>query len=301
MNLQKAQKQRVKLRIGISSPSGFGKTYSALLMAFGMTQDWSKIAVIDTENGSANLYAELGEYNTLNLEAPYSPERYIEALKTCEKASMEVVIIDSITHEWNGKGGCLHIHEQLGGRFQDWASISPRHQAFIDAILASKCHVITTIRKKIDYSMDKDSNGRTKVVKVGLKDITREGYDFEMTCCFEIINDNNLVIASKDRTNLFSGRPEFKITSGTGKLLVNWCNNDKTEQDILATIAKEIIACTTVEGLRHIYSKYPVYQTKIKDTILLRKTAIENADSQIISNTEIIEQSKNKDNENRDN
>lgn len=297
MNLQKAQKQRVKLRIGISSPSGFGKTYSALLMAYGITQDWSKIAVIDTENGSANLYAALGEYNTLNLEAPYSPERYIEALKTCEKASMEVVIIDSITHEWNGEGGCLQIHEQLGGRFQDWARISPRHQAFIDAILASSSHVITTVRKKIDYSMDKDANGRTKVVKVGLKDITREGLDFEMTTCFEIINDNHLVIASKDRTNLFSGKPEFKITRGTGKLLVNWCNNDKTEQEILATIAKEIIACTTVEGLRHIYSKYPAYQTKIKDTILLRKAAIENANSQIIPNSQIINQeSKNQEN-----
>jgi hypothetical protein len=297
MNLQKAHKERVKLRIGISSPSGFGKTYSALLMAFGMTQDWSKIAVIDTENGSANLYAELGSYNTLSLEAPYSPERYIEALKTCEKASMEVIIIDSITHEWQGKGGCLQIHEQLGGRFQDWAKISPRHQSFIDAILASTCHVITTVRKKIDYSMDKDANGRTKVVKVGLKDITREGLDFEMTTCFEIINDNHLVIASKDRTNLFSGKPEFKITKGTGKLLVKWCNNDMTEQEILATIAKEIIACTTIEGLRHIYTKYPSYQAKMNDTILLRKTAIENTDSQIVPNSQIInQQSKNQKN-----
>ncbi len=296
MKLQKAQKQKVKLRIGISSPSGFGKTYSALLMAFGMTQDWSKIAVIDTENGSANLYAELGGYNTLNLEAPYSPERYIEALKTCEKSNMSVVIIDSITHEWSGKGGCLQIHEQLGGRFQDWSKITPRHQAFIDAILESTCHVITTVRKKIDYSMDKDSNGRTKVVKVGLKDITREGLDFEMTTCFEIINDNNLVVASKDRTNLFSGKPEFKITSGTGKLLVKWCNNDKTEKEMLATIATEIIACTTIEGLRHIYKKYPNYQTKINDTILLRKTAIENVASQVIPNEEIINQSKNQKN-----
>ena len=293
MNIQKAQKQKVKLRIGISSPSGFGKTYSALLMAFGMTQDWSKIAVIDTENGSANLYAEMGEYNTLNLEAPYSPERYIEAVKTCEKASMEVIIIDSITHEWNGKGGCLQIHDQLGGRFQDWSKITPRHQAFIDAILASSCHVITTVRKKIDYSMDKDANGRTKVVKVGLKDITREGFDFEMTTFFEIINDNHLVIASKDRTNLFSGKPEFKISSNTGKLLVKWCNNDKKEKEMLATIANEIIACTTIEGLRHIYKKYPSYQTQMKDTILLRKTAIENVASQVIPNKQIIEQSKN--------
>ena len=250
----------------------------------------------DTENGSANLYSELGEYNTLNLESPYSPERYIEALKTCEKASMEVIIIDSITHEWNGKGGCLSIHEQLGGRFQDWAKITPRHQAFIDAILGSKCHVITTVRKKIDYSMDKDSNGRTKVVKLGLKDITREGLDYEMTVQFEIINDNHLVISSKDRTNLFSNRPEFVISSGTGKLLKRWCLDGKSEKEKLESINAEIKSCTTVEGLRHIFSKYPNYQIQIKDRIIARKAEIENVASQIVPNKKIINPSKTQEN-----
>jgi hypothetical protein len=288
MELQKAQKKQVKLRVGIASPSGFGKTHSALVLAFGMTQDWTKIAIIDTENGSANLYSELGEYNTLNLESPYSPERYIEALKTCEKASMKVIIIDSITHEWNGKGGCLQIHEKLGGRFQDWARITPRHQAFVDAILQSKCHVITTVRKKIDYSMDKDSNGRTKVVKVGLKDITREGLDYEMTLNFEIINDNHLVIASKDRTGLFMNRPEFVISSGTGKVLKNWCMDGEKVTDKLDTIKKEIEQCSTVEGLRHVYAKYPNQQPDIKDIILSKKALIEEVNSQIQPMNEIV-------------
>ena len=292
MNLQKAQKKQVKLRVGIASPSGFGKTYSALLLAFGITNDWTKIAIIDTENGSANLYSALGEYNTLNLESPYSPERYIEALKACEKASMEVIIIDSITHEWNGKDGCLQIHEQLGGRFQDWAKITPRHQAFIDAILGSKCHVITTVRKKIDYSMDKDSNGRTKVVKVGLKDITREGLDYEMTLNFEIINDNHLVIASKDRTGLFMNKPEFKISSGTGKVLNNWCMDGQTEQETLDKIQNEIDQCTTLEGLRHVYAKYSDHQIAIKDKVLERKAVIENVTTQIIPNNQIIQEPK---------
>ena len=124
MNLQKAEKQQVKLRIGISSPSGFGKTYSSLLLAYGITNNWTKIAVIDSENGSGSLYSELGEYNVLNLEAPYTPERYIEAMKVCENASIEVIIIDSLSQEWSGKGGCLQIHEQLGGRFQDWSKVT---------------------------------------------------------------------------------------------------------------------------------------------------------------------------------
>ncbi|MFE8436238.1 AAA family ATPase, partial [Tenacibaculum sp. ZH3_bin.2] len=149
MQLQKAQRHQVKLRLGLSGASGFGKTYSALLLAYGITEDWSKIAVIDTENNSASLYSHLGNFNVLNLNEPYNPERYIQAIKICEEANIEVIIIDSITHEWSGKNGCLQLHEQLGGRFQDWAKITPRHNAFIDAILQSKCHIITTTRRKI--------------------------------------------------------------------------------------------------------------------------------------------------------
>jgi len=196
------------------------------------------------------LYSELGDFNTLNLEPPYTPERYIEAVKTCEKASMEVIIIDSITHEWSGKGGCLQMHEQLGGTFQCWAKITPRHQGFIDAILQSKCHVIISVRKKIDYSMDKDANGKTKVVKLGLKDITREGFDYELSVNFEILNDNYLVQASKDRTGLFMNRPEFVISKGTGKILKDCCNDGRSEQELFENIKMEINQCTTLEGLR---------------------------------------------------
>jgi len=105
MKLKIAQREEIKLRVGLSGASGFGKTYSALLMAYGMTEDWSKIAIIDTENDSANLYSNLGDYRVLNLGEPYNPERYIEAIRASENASVEVIIIDSISHEWQGKGG----------------------------------------------------------------------------------------------------------------------------------------------------------------------------------------------------
>ncbi len=293
MKLEQAQRNQVKLRLGLSGASGFGKSYSALLLANGITNDWSKIAIIDTENNSASLYSHLGDFNVLTLNEPYSPERYIEAIKMCEKAEIEVVIIDSITHEWNGKGGCLQIHEQLGGRFQDWARVSPRHQAFIDAILQSKCHVITTARRKVDYSLDSDSNGRTKVIKHGTKEITREGFEYELTTNFELINDKHLAVASKDRTGLFMNKPEFVISKGTGKILKEWCNDGKSEQELLQNIQSEINQCTTLEGLRHIYSKYPNYQIKIKDSIIERKAEIENVASQIIPNNQIVQSSKN--------
>ena len=117
MKLQTVQRHQVKLRLGLSGASRFGKSYSALLLAYGITNDWSKIAILETINNSASLYSHLGHFSVLSLDEPYSPERYIEAIKTCEKASTEVIIVDSITHEWQGKGGCLQIHEQLGGRF----------------------------------------------------------------------------------------------------------------------------------------------------------------------------------------
>ncbi len=288
MKLQKARKQQVKLRLGVSGASGFGKTYSALLLAFGITGDWTKIAVIDTENGSSNLYSELGNYNTLNLQAPFSPERYIEAIKTCEKAAMEVIIVDSITHEWSGSGGCLNIHESLGGRFQDWAKITPRHQAFIDAILQSSSHIITTVRRKVEYSLDKSANGRLKVTKLGTKEQTREGFEYELTTNFELINDKHLAVASKDRTGIFMNKPEFVITKGTGKTLLEWCNNGVNLQEV----KNEIKQCTTVDGLRHLYVKYPNLKALILDDIMIRKEQIENVVPEIVSEVEIIKQQK---------
>ena len=251
MKLQKAQRHQVKLRIGLSGPSGFGKTYSALLLAYGITNDWNKIALIDTENKSASLYSHLGDFNVLSLEEPYAPERYLEAIKLCENSDIELIIIDSISHEWQGKGGCLEIHEQLGGRFQDWARVTPRHNAFIDAIILSKCHLITTSRSKVDYSLDKDGNGKTKVMKLGTKAITREGFEYELTVNFEFLNDKHLVQASKDRTELFSGKPEFIINSSTGKKLIDWCNQGIS----LDKIKAEIENCESSDNLKLIYNK----------------------------------------------
>lgn len=284
MQLQQTKRHNVKLRLGISGASGFGKTYSALQLAYGMTGDWSKIAVIDTENSSASLYSDVGNFNVLNLSAPYSPERYIEAIDLCEKSNMEVVIIDSITHEWQGEGGCLQIHELLGGRFQDWASVKPRHQKFIDAILQSKCHIITTTRRKTDYSLDVGSNGKSKVVKHGTKEITSEGFEYELSVNFELINENHLCKVSKDRTNLFSGKPEFIINSDTGKMLKAWCNQGVSLEDV----KKEINATTTIEGLRHLYQKYNSLKQQIHPLIMTRKSEIENT-AQIIDNKHIIQ------------
>lgn len=226
--LRQATRTKAKIRLGLSAVSGGGKTYSAILIAKGLSKgDLSKVAIIDTENGSADLYAHMGNYNVLTLNAPFSPERYIDAIKTCEDAGMNVIIIDSITHEWDGKGGCLQIQEQLGGKYQDWAKVTPRHQAFIDAILQSKCHIITTVRRKQDYEMTKDAGGKMKVEKAGLKEVTREGFEYELTANIELDIRHNAT-ALKDRTGLFMDQPQFIPSEETGKKLLEWCESGTT-------------------------------------------------------------------------
>jgi len=220
--IRKAERSSAKLRIGLSGPSGSGKTYTSLLLAHGMA-NWEKIGIIDTENGSADLYSQLGPFNVLTLEKPFSPERYIEAIEALEEAGMEVIIIDSITHEWNGPGGCLEIQEKLGGRFQDWAQVTPKHSRFIQKILLSKCHILATMRTKTEYSISNES-GKSKVMKLGAAPITREGFEYEMTLGFEI-NINNMAVSTKDRTGLFKGNAGEVLTEEHGKQLLAWATS----------------------------------------------------------------------------
>lgn len=254
MQLRKATRKKAKIRLGLSAVSGGGKTFSALQIAKGLVGDWSKIAIIDTENGSADLYAHLGDFNVLPLQAPYSPERYIEAITTCIKAGVECIIIDSITHEWDGKGGCLEIVDQLGGKYQDWAKVTPRHQAFIDAILTAPCHMITTVRRKQDYEMIKDGNGKVKVEKGGLKEITREGFEYELTANLELDTRHNAT-ASKDRTGLFMGKPAFVPSEDTGKLIAAWADAGEAEE-ISHEWHEAVENCFTAKELVALYNKH---------------------------------------------
>jgi hypothetical protein len=257
MELKKAERKRVKLRLNIASPSGFGKTYSALRLAYGITGSYETIAVIDTEQESSSLYSHLGNFNTIKLDAPYTAARYIEAIKLCEKAGMGVIIIDSCSHVWNGVGGILEYQNSLGGRYQDWAKATPIYQSWLNAILQSSCHIITTLRKKQAYNMITENN-RTKIEKAGLEDEIRSGYEYEMTVALEIINDKHLVRSSKDRTGLFVDKPEFLITEETGRLIKDWCEQGDiiTPSSLgIKPIQEQVVECKTVEELLGLYHK----------------------------------------------
>jgi len=250
-SIRKAQKSKSKLRIGLSGPSGSGKTYSALLLASGLTS-WDKVVIIDTENGSADLYDSLGDYMVITLEPPYSPENYIGAIKAAEEAGAEVIIIDSATHEWDGIGGCLESNEKLaqakfkGNTWAAWSVTTKKHQKFIEAVVASKCHIITTVRSKTDTIQTEDK----KIKKVGLKEIQREGYEYELTLNFNLDRDGHLAIASKDRTGLFIEADPFVIDQETGKTLLNWANSG-VDQAEMKRKQKE----SALEDLREVLEK----------------------------------------------
>lgn len=259
MELRKATRQKAKIRLGLSAVSGGGKTYSALLIGYGLCGNWGKIALIDTENGSGDLYAHLGDFNVLRLEAPYSPERYIEAIKACEDAGCEVIIIDSITHEWDGKGGILEISNSMtGNSYTNWAKLTPRHQSFLDSILQSKCHVITTVRRKQDYEMTTNSAGKLVPQKVGLKEVTREGFEYELTVNLELDVKHNAT-CSKDRTGLFSGKPDFIPSIETGKMILEWCESGVDPSEEINERIRQLQNCETVEELKDFCEPMPQY------------------------------------------
>ena len=276
MEIRTAKRNKAKIRIGLQGPSGCGKTYSSLLMAYGITGDWTKIVVIDTENHSADLYADLGNYRVLNLSKPFSPEAYIKAIETCEKhQDIQVIIIDSISQEWEGAGGILETHgNMVGNSFTNWNKVTPRHNAFVQKMLQSRCHIIATIRSKQDYVLS-EKNGKMVPEKVGLKGVTREGMDYEFTIVLDLDIKHN-ASASKDRSGLFMDKPSFVIKPSTGKRILEWCNigiNDKSIS--IATIEAEIKAAKDIQGLRDIYNKYPEYQDKIKPLLVAAKQALE--------------------------
>lgn len=277
MNLRKASRGHTKIKCAIQGPSGSGKSFSSLLLARGLCDNWSEVVVIDTENNSADLYAHLGEFNVLDLKPPFTPEAYIKALEICEAEGMKVVVIDSLSHEWEGEGGILETHGGMAGNsFTNWSKLTPRHNAFVQKILQSPLHVVGTIRTKQDYVLT-EKNGKQVPEKVGLKGITRDGMDYEFTLVFDI-DIKHQCSASKDRTSLFSKTPQFTITEETGRKILRWCQTGKSSTDVL----EEIKSCMNVEGLRQLYASYPEYQTLLGDHFTSRKMELQENKNQFI-------------------
>lgn len=225
MQFQKAERKKSKLRLALTGPSGSGKTYGALLTAKGIG---GRIAVIDTEKGSASLYSDIVDFDVLELSAPYTPERYRQAVQLAVNNGFDVIIIDSITHEWSGAGGCLELNDEIakakyrGNTWSAWSETKARHRALIDDLLACPAHIIVTMRSKTETAQA-EVNGRKQVQKLGMKAEQNDGIEYEFTTVLDLIHDGNFAQPSKDRTGLFppNGNP-FKLSIETGQKLVEW-------------------------------------------------------------------------------
>lgn len=269
MNLRQSSKKQAKIKLALQGCAGSGKTYSALLLAHGLCNDWTKIAVIDSENGSADLYAHLGTYNVLNLSENFTPETYIEAIKVCEDAGIEVIIIDSISQCWDY---LLEYHANLqGNSFTNWQKVTPRINAFMQKILQSRSHVICTMRCKQDYVLS-EKNGKMVPEKVGLKAVMRDGIDYEFTIVFDI-NMKHQAIASKDRTALFVNKPEFIITPTTGQAILDWCNEGVN----IEMIKSKINQAKTIEELTSIYHAYPEWNIQLSSDFTMKRVQLQEA------------------------
>lgn len=265
MQLRKSERKKAKIKLALQGSAGSGKTYSSLLLGKGLTNgDFSKVAIIDTENGSSDLYAHLGDYNVISLAPPFTPEKYVEAIEVCEKANMECIIIDSLSHCWEY---LLDYHSKMAGNsFTNWAKIKPLEKVFLNKILQSPTHIIATMRTKQDYVLQQ-KDGKFIPEKVGLKSISRDGTDYEFTLVFDV-DIKHFATSSKDRTGLFMGKPEFTINSATGKKILDWCNNGTSLKEVRNQIKK----CNDIEQLRILYKQYYSMKDLDEDFKLQKET-----------------------------
>lgn len=252
MKMQKAKRKLVALKLCIGGIAGSGKTMSSLLIAKGMIQEshpgikedeiWEKICLIDTENASGSLYVNqkvkgttstIGEYFTIEIEPPFTVDKYIEAIKTAEENGIEVLIIDSISHAWAGEGGALDKHEnitatsRMGNSYTAWREPKKDQAKLMNTILQSHMHVIVCVRAKTEYVQEKDDRGKTTIKKVGLGLITQGETEYEYTTVF-MLAENHIASCTKDRTTMFADT-YFVPTPDTGKQFIKWLQSEPYE------------------------------------------------------------------------
>jgi len=283
---RKAERKQAKLRLAICGPSGSGKTYSALLIAQGLAPE-GRIALIDTERGSGELYAHLTAYDVAPLDPPFTPNRYMELIMAAEQANYDVLIIDSLSHAWSGEGGVLDLHDKAtsanrsGNSFSAWREVTPKHNALVNSIIGANLHVIVTMRTKTAYDLV-DDNGKKKPIKIGLAPVQRDGVEYEFTTVLDLSVESHVATATKDRTRLFDGL-HFVPSINTGEQLHDWLltGKDPSEESrkLLASFQAEVAKVNEVHQLAvwwrqhdvEIASLTPMDKLALTDTCAKRK------------------------------
>ncbi len=235
---KKARREKQKAIIGYIGPSGSGKTVSALRTAYGMMLEaypdaseeelWAKIGVADTEHSRSLLYwneqfddIRIGDFIHIDFEAPYTTERYNGAVKALKAAGCEVIIIDSLSHNWQGEGGIIETHSNMtGNSFQNWGKLSSETSNLIKTLTRNDIHILCTLRTKTEYAVEENSQGKMAPKKIGTKPVQKDELEYEFMINF-IVNMDHLAETSKDNTRLFEGQ-EIHINEDVGRKLYRW-------------------------------------------------------------------------------
>jgi hypothetical protein len=271
---QKALREKIYTKVALMAPSGGGKTFSALKLATGMKTELEKInkkkvkiLVANTEQARGRYYANEFDYDIIDLVEPFYPEQFIEAIDYAVDNKYDILIMDSTSPEWDGKGGCLELQQKAGGTYQAWAKVTPRHDAFINRLATSPIHLIATMRGKDQYEVEKDNNGKTSVKKLGVGAKQRDGFEYEFTCTFTIDQKTHMAESQKDNTHIFENDNAFLLSEAHGRRIIDWANSSEieatvpkyvadaatiTQDDKLKTVKAEIIAlCTELGGTKN--------------------------------------------------
>jgi hypothetical protein len=256
LSFSRASKEQAKARIALTGPTGSGKTYTALVVGSGLGE---RIAVIDTERGSASKYADEFTFDTLQLTS-FEPSALVDALAVAAHAGYDVLIVDSFSHFWSGTGGMLeqvdHAAKRIGGgnSFAGWKEARPMERAMIDALLAYPGHVIATMRAKTEYVVDSDDRGRKVPRKVGLKPDQRDGIEYEFDIVGELDQENTLVI-SKSRAKPLSGLVINKPDTRFADAVLEWLDAGRPTLTVSDYVAAATAADAGYDQLRNLYEE----------------------------------------------
>ena len=249
--IEKAVRRGNKARVALAAPAGGGKTYTALTLAVVLAKG-GDVLVIDTERGSASLYADQFEFQTLKWEPPYSPTELAQVVSDVAP-QFEVVVIDSLSHFWMGEGGTLDMVDAAaerarGNKFAGWKTGTPAQNDMVDAMLRCPAHVIVTMRSKMEYVQDKDEKGRTTIRRVGMAPVQRDGIEYEFTLTADLDIEHRLMVA-KTRCSALADkvfRPGHAIEMG--KVLSDWLDGADPEQTAAAPADRDNVAGEPVVG-----------------------------------------------------
>ena len=265
--VKKAKREKIYVKVALMAPSGGGKTYGSLRLATGMAEEIkketgkdAKILLANTEAKRGYYYANEFDYDIVDIDAPHNPEKYVDLIDFAVSEGYDILIIDSSSHEWEGKGGCLELQQQAGGTYQSWAKVSPRHAKFINAIADSPIHIIATMRGKDQYEMTKDDHGKTTVQKLGVGARQRDGFEYEFSVTFLIDQKTNTAEVQKDNTHIFDSEGPTILTENHGKKIIQWANSgegytpvvrkfdENAAEDDLKSLKTKIIEVATKAG-----------------------------------------------------